>query len=143
METAPRLDDLLCFAIYRSSLAMGKVYRPVLEKLNLTYSRYLVMVSLWEIDDQTVSELGERLMLDSGTLTALLKRLEVDGYVRRQRDPQDERRVRVTLTPAGRNLEAEANDVFSQILCACGGDADRLDGLRRDLDALTQRLTAS
>ena len=98
------LDNQLCFALYSASLAMTKLYKPLLDALGLTYPQYLVMLSLWERDGLTVSELGERLFLDSGTLTPLLKRLEAAGLLVRLRDVQDERRVRITLTGQGRAL---------------------------------------
>src|SRR6476660_6430646 len=97
-----RLDNQLCFAVYSTSLAMTKLYKPLLDKLKLTYPQYLVMLVLWERDGLMVSELGERLSLDSGTLTPLLKRLEANGLVARIRDVADEQRVHVSLTTAGR-----------------------------------------
>ena len=93
-----QLDNQLCFAVYSASLAMTKRYKPLLEKLQLTYPQYLVMLVLWERDGLMVSELGERLFLDSGTLTPLLKRLEANGLVGRIRDVGDERRVHINLT---------------------------------------------
>ena len=98
---ALRLDNQVCFALYSASLAMTKLYKPLLDDIGLTYPQYLVMLVLWEQDGITVSELGERLYLDSGTLTPLLKRLEASGHIRRTRDAQDERRVRIALTPQG------------------------------------------
>src|SRR6478752_10857698 len=103
-----QLDNQLCFALYSTSLAMTKLYKPMLEELGLTYPQYLAMLVLWEQDGLTVSELGERLYLDSGTLTPLLKRLETAGLVSRIRAVQDERRVHITLTAAGRKLKAKA-----------------------------------
>lgn len=100
----PKLADFLCFAIYSANLAFGRAYRPILEELGLTYPQYVTIVALWEEDNQTVGALGEKLFLDSNTLTPLLKKLEAMGYVRRQRDPADERQVLVTLTDAGRRL---------------------------------------
>ena len=100
-----QLDHQLCFALYSASLAMTKLYKPLLEPLGLTYPQYLVMLVLWEGDGLTVSQLGERLALDSGTLTPLLKRLEASGLVQRRRDAADERRVLLHLTPAGRALK--------------------------------------
>src|SRR6476620_5280999 len=97
-----RLDNQLCFALYSASLAMTKLYKPLLEELGLTYPQYLAMLALWEQDGLMVSELGERLSLDSGTLTPLLKRLEAAGFVSRIRDVQDERRVHIHLTTTGR-----------------------------------------
>ena len=113
-----KLDNQLCFAVYSASLAMTRLYKPVLEKLQLTYPQYLVMLALWEQDGPTVSALGERLSLDSGTLTPLLKRLEANGYVARVRDVADERRVHITLTAAGRKLKARAASVPGCLMAA-------------------------
>lgn len=99
-----QLSSFLCFAVYSANLAFGRVYKPVLDELGLTYTQYIAMVALSDEDDQTVKALGEKLYLESNTLTPILKKLEQDGYVRRQRDPADERQVRVGLTPAGRRL---------------------------------------
>jgi MarR family transcriptional regulator, organic hydroperoxide resistance regulator len=128
-----KLDHQLCFALYSSSLAMTKLYKPLLEPLGLTYPQYLAMLVLWEGDGVTVSELGQRLQLDSGTLTPLLKRLESSGLVQRRRDSADERRVLVQLTPAGRALKSRAAKVPPQVACAAGCSID-------ELAALTQRL---
>jgi DNA-binding MarR family transcriptional regulator len=100
----PRLSDFLCFAIYSANLAYGRAYKPILEELGLTYTQYIAIVALWEQDNQTVSGLGEKLFLESNTLTPILKKLEGMGYLRRQRDPADERQVLVSLTDAGRRL---------------------------------------
>ena len=101
---SPKLADFLCFAIYSANLAYGRAYRPILEELGLTYLQYITIVALWEEDNLTVRGLGEKLFLESNTLTPILKKLEVMGYVTRQRDPEDERQVRVGLTDAGRRL---------------------------------------
>ncbi len=101
---SPRLSDFLCFAIYSANLAYGRAYKPILEELGLTYTQYIAIVALWENDNQTVSGLGEKLFLESNTLTPILKKLEGMGYLRRQRDPSDERQVLVSLTDAGRRL---------------------------------------
>ena len=101
---SPRLSDFLCFAIYSANLAYGRAYKPILEELGLTYTQYIAIVALWENDNQTVSGLGEKLFLESNTLTPILKKLEGMGYLRRQRDPTDERQVLVSLTDAGRLL---------------------------------------
>ncbi|MGN6287472.1 MAG: MarR family winged helix-turn-helix transcriptional regulator [Afipia sp.] len=101
---APKLADFLCFAIYSANLAYGRAYKPILEKLGLTYTQYIAIVALWEQDNQTVSSLGEKLFLESNTLTPILKKLEGMGYLRRQRDATDERQVVVSLTAAGRRL---------------------------------------
>ena len=105
------LDNQLCFALYSASLAMTKAYKPHLDAVGLTYPQYLVLLVLWEQDDQTVSEIGDRLYLDSGTLTPLLKRLEASGYIQRQRDPEDERRVRIVLTTTGKQLKRKVQAV--------------------------------
>jgi MarR family transcriptional regulator, organic hydroperoxide resistance regulator len=99
-----RLGDFLCFAIYSANLAFGRAYRKGLEDLGLTYPQWIAIVALWELDGQTVSELGEKMFLESNTLTPVLKKLETMGYLRRQRDPADERQVRVSLTDEGRLL---------------------------------------
>lgn len=99
-----KLSNFLCFAVYSANLAFGRAYKPILEALGLTYTQYIALVALSEEDDQTVGVLGEKLFLESNTLTPILKKLEVLGYIRRQRDPADERQVRLSLTPAGRHL---------------------------------------
>jgi len=99
-----KLDQFLCFAIYSANLAFGRAYKPILEELGLTYTQYIVIVALSEGDDQTVSGLGEKLFLESNTLTPILKKLEASGYLSRRRDPGDERQVLVSLTDAGRRL---------------------------------------
>ncbi|MEI2296696.1 MarR family winged helix-turn-helix transcriptional regulator [Ensifer sp. MJa1] len=99
-----KLSNFLCFAIYSANLAFGRAYKPLLDKLGLTYTQYVTLVALSEEDDQTVGMLGEKLFLESNTLTPILKKLEVDGYLQRRRDPADERQVRLTLTAAGRAL---------------------------------------
>ncbi|MFC5067382.1 MarR family winged helix-turn-helix transcriptional regulator [Flaviflagellibacter deserti] len=104
---SPKLADFLCFAVYSANLAYGRAYKPILDKLGLTYTQYIAIVALWEQDDQTVSGLGEKLFLESNTLTPILKKLETMGYLTRRRDPQDERVVRVGLTEAGRRLREQ------------------------------------
>lgn len=106
--TAPRLDDQLCFALYSASRAVTAAYRPVLAELNLTYPQYLVLLVLWEEGHANVSRLSERLHLDSGTLSPLLKRLESIGYISRERSADDERRVDIVLTPTGKRLQRKA-----------------------------------
>lgn len=114
----PKLSNFLCFAVYSANLAFGRAYKPILEALGLTYTQYIAMVALYEEDDQTVGVLGERLFLESNTLTPILKKLESMGYLRRQRDPADERQVRVSLTPAGRSLLEK--DLGSSLVEATG-----------------------
>ena len=138
-----KLDNQLCFALYSTSLAMTKVYKPLLEDLGLTYPQYLAMLVLWERDGLTVSALGERLYLDSGTLTPLLKRLEANGLVARLRDVSDERRVHITLTSAGRKLKARAADVPACLLAASQCSLDELAGLTRQLQTLRDRVRAA
>jgi DNA-binding MarR family transcriptional regulator len=99
-----KLSNFLCFAVYSANLAFGRAYKPVLDAIGLTYTQYIAMVALSEEDEQTVSMLGEKLFLESNTLTPILKKLESVGFITRHRDPADERQVRVSLTPAGRDL---------------------------------------
>ena len=138
-----KLDNQLCFAVYSTSLAMTRLYKPMLEKLDLTYPQYLVMLALWERDGVMVSELGTQLSLDSGTLTPLLKRLEAIGHVSRLRDVADERRVRVTLTPTGRALKTQAAELPACILAASQCSIDELSALTRQLQQLRDRLKAA
>lgn len=135
-----RLDTQLCFALYATSLAMTKLYKPLLVPLGLTYPQYLVMLVLWERDDHTVHELGELLGLDSGTLTPLLKRMETAGLVSRQRDTSDERRVRILLTPQGAALRDRAESVPDAIFCQAAMSADEMSSLRAQLHALRAQL---
>ncbi|WP_397410219.1 MarR family winged helix-turn-helix transcriptional regulator [Polaromonas sp.] len=136
------LDNQLCFALYSTSLAMTKLYKPLLDELGLTYPQYLAMLVLWEKDGLTVSELGERLFLDSGTLTPLLKRMEVSGLVSRLRDVEDERRVHITLTAAGRKLKSRAAGIPGCILSAAQCSIPELVALTQQVQALRQRLVA-
>ena len=131
-----RLDHQLCFALYSSSLVMTKLYKPVLGALALTYPQYLVLLVLWETDAIGVGELGERLYLDSGTLTPLLKRMEAAGLLARERAASDERRVIVTLTAAGRALCRKAESVPRQVACATGCKLDEISRLTAQLQAL-------
>ncbi|GBG10968.1 MarR family transcriptional regulator [Paenibacillus sp. MY03] len=112
-----KLDNQICFAIYASSREITKLYRPLLQNLGLTYTQYVTMLALWEKDNATVSELGTKLYLDSGTLTPLLKKLEAAGLVKRTRDKKDERSVLVTLTPDGEALREKAIDIPEQLAC--------------------------
>lgn len=137
-----RLDQQLCFALYASSLAMTKLYKPLLSPLGLTYPQYLVMLVLWERDDRAVHELGELLQLDSGTLTPLLKRLEQSGWVSRQRDQADERRVRIHLTASGRHLRDAASGIPAAVMCQVGEETRSVVELRERLHRLRQRLQA-
>ncbi|MDR6535895.1 MarR family transcriptional regulator [Variovorax soli] len=138
-----RLDNQLCFAVYSASLAMTKLYKPLLDKLKLTYPQYLVMLVLWERDGLMVSELGERLSLDSGTLTPLLKRLEANGLVARIRDMADERRVHVSLSTAGRRLKARAATVPACLMAASQCSIEELVALTQQIQQLRDRVKAA
>ncbi|HQS32700.1 MAG: MarR family transcriptional regulator [Polaromonas sp. 39-63-203] len=135
------LDNQLCFALYSTSLAMTRVYKPLLDALGLTYPQYLAMLVLWEKDGLMVSELGERLYLDSGTLTPLLKRLESSGLIARLRDVEDERRVHITLTAEGRKLKDRAASIPGCVLRASQCSLPELTALTQQVQALRQRLT--
>ncbi|MBC7916473.1 MAG: MarR family transcriptional regulator [Rhodoferax sp.] len=134
------LDNQLCFALYSASQAMTQMYKPLLEALDLTYPQYLVMLLLWEQDGQSVSALGERLYLDSGTLTPLLKRMEAKGLLSRQRASQDERRVEIFLTAQGRQLKTRAAKIPGCVLQAAACPLPELMALTQQLQALRQRL---
>lgn len=142
-EQALLLDQQLCFALYANSLLMTKHYKPHLEALGLTYPQYLVMLVLWEQSGVTVNQLGERLGLDSGTLTPLLKRLGARGLITRERDSEDERRVRLHLTDDGRLLKDRALAVPSSMRCLIGGDDAEFVALRAALQGLRQRLRST
>lgn len=134
------LSNQVCFALYSANLAMARVYRPLLESMGLTYPQYLMMLLLWEEDGQAMKALGERLGLDSGTLTPLLKRLEGQGLVTRARDPQDERLVRIRLTPEGAALREKAECLPARIMEAANGSVEELGELRETLLALRDDL---
>jgi len=138
-----KLDHQLCFALYSASLAMTKFYKPLLDPLDLTYPQYLVMLVLWETDGITVSQLGERLALDSGTLTPLLKRLEAAKLVGRARDTADERRVLLHLTRAGRALKTKARAVPESMACAAGCALGELAALTTRLKTLRNQIIDS
>ncbi len=140
-DQALLLDNQLCFAMYSTSLAMTKLYKPLLDEMGLTYPQYLAMLVLWERDGLMVSELGERLFLDSGTLTPLLKRLEAAGLVARIRAVDDERRVHISLTAAGRKLKARAAKIPGCVLSATQCSIPELVSLTQQMQSLRQRLT--
>jgi len=135
-----RLDAQLCFAIYSAAHAFTRTYKPLLEPLGLTYPQYLVMITLWEEDGQPVKAIGEKLGLDSGTLSPLLKRLEQSGLVTRKRGRDDERQVRISLTAKGVELKAQAVAVTAAIGKAVGCSLDEVSALRDGLVALRERL---
>lgn len=136
-----KLDSQLCFKLYAASRAVIRAYKPMLDQLGLTYPQYLAMLVLWEWQDAapeqpTVKALGERLALDSGTLTPLLKRLEQIDLVRRRRSARDEREMHLSLTPAGAALRERVGPLKARLLCDSGVDLDRLNDLRAGLDHL-------
>ena len=137
------LDRHLCFALYSASRAMTAAYRPILTELNLTYPQYLVLLALREEGRATVGRLGERLQLDSGTLSPLLKRLEANGFIRRERSTTDERLVEITLTPAGRRLERKAQCIPEQLFSSTGMTEREAADLRDAVRHLTDALNAS
>ncbi|KRA20104.1 MULTISPECIES: MarR family transcriptional regulator [unclassified Lysobacter] len=135
-----KLDDQLCFALYSTSLALNKVYRKLLAGLGLTYPQYLAMMVLWERDQLTVSEIGERLYLDSATLTPLLKRLQAAGLINRTRAREDERQVVIALTEAGRALQEPARAVPMGIFGAAGCAPEQLGSMKAQLESLRGNL---
>ena len=137
-----QLDNQLCFALYSTSLAMTKFYKPLLEELGLTYPQYLAMLVLWERDGLMVSELGERLFLDSGTLTPLLKRMEANRLISRVRDVHDERRVHIRLTAEGRKLKTRAAKIPACVAEASQCSIPELVALTQQVQALRSRLAA-
>ena len=142
IDEALQLDNQLCFALYSTSLAMTKLYKPMLEEMGLTYPQYLAMLALWQEDGLMVSELGDRLFLDSGTLTPLLKRLEAAGLVARIRAVDDERRVHVSLTAAGRKLKAKAAKIPGCVLTATQCSLPEIVSLTQQVQSLRRRLIA-
>lgn len=134
------VDALVCFAIYSAGHAFNRFYKPLLRAIGLTYPQYLVMVALWSDDDLTVGALGDRLMLESNTLTPLLKRLEGMGLLSRRRDEVDERQVRVTLTARGRGLKAKAREIPRCAFEATGLSLETLLRLQADITALRENL---
>jgi DNA-binding MarR family transcriptional regulator len=146
-ETPPLIDPLLldnqlCYALYAAAHRMTKSYRPMLERLGLTYPQYLVLLVLWETDGITVSEIGRRLRLDSGTLTPVLKRLEAAGFLVRSRRRTDEREVEIVLTPHGQGLRSEATAVRESVMCQLNMSEPEVQAMRADLNALIENLSA-
>ena len=137
-----RLDNQLCFALYVSSKEIIRRYKPLLEPLHLTYTGYITMMALWEKDDISVKELGNRMTLDSGTLTPLLKKLESLSYIERIRSGDDERSVHIRLTEAGRSLKAKAASIPEQMICSAGLTPETLGPLLKSLRAFIGDLTA-
>lgn len=137
------LDNQLCYALYAAAHRMTKSYRPLLERLGLTYPQYLVLLVLWEQDGVTVSEIGRRLRLDSGTLTPVLKRLESAGFLLRTRRQSDEREVEIALTPEGAALRADAVSVRESVMCQLELSEPEIRALRKDLSLVIDRLSVN
>ena len=137
------LEDQLCFALYAASRAMTARYRPLLDAIGLTDPQYLVMMLLWEEDNQPVGQLGARLSLDSGTLSPLLKRLTTAGLVTRHRRVEDERSVAIALTDAGRALRDKADAISEEIICALDLDRAEFADLKAKLNLVTERVTTA
>ncbi|WCL53527.1 MarR family winged helix-turn-helix transcriptional regulator [Gimibacter soli] len=137
------LNDMVCFAVYSAGHAFNRVYKPLLDRLGLTYPQFLTMIALWNEDDQTVGSLGTKLSLESSTLTPLLKRLEGMGHIERHRDKADERVVRIRLTSQGRSLKDGAKDIPGCIVAATGMPVGDLIRLQREIMTLRKSLEAS
>ena len=136
------LERQLCFSVYSAAHAFTAAYKPLLEPFGLTYPQYLVMLALWQEDGVSVKEIGGRLHLDSGTLTPLLKRLQASGYVRRGRDPANERQLRVELTEVGQQLRWKVAEVRKSLVCSVGMTEEPIQALREQVDAMTEALRA-
>ena len=134
----PQLANFLCFAVYSANLAYGRAYKPILDQLGVTYPQYIAIVALWEQDHQTVGSLGEKMFLESNTLTPLLKKLEGMGLVRRERDPKDERSVIVSLTDAGRKLREKG--LTMNLVEASGLKPDEFAAMQKGIVRLRDNL---
>jgi MarR family transcriptional regulator, organic hydroperoxide resistance regulator len=137
-SSVPKLSDFLCFAVYSANLAFGKAYKPILEQLGLTYTQYITIIALWEHDNQTVGSLGEKLFLESNTLTPILKKLEAMGYLERRRDPADERQVLVSLTKSGRRLREKG--LSMDLVEATGLKPDDFERMQKGIATLRDNL---
>jgi len=137
----PTLDQHLCFSLYSTSLKMTQLYKPLLAPLNLTYPQYLVMVVLWEEEGLGIKDVAERLHQDSGSVTPVVKRLEAEGYLRRDRDPLDARNRVLRLTPAGQALRAAAIQVSEDFAAQCSVTHDEVDAMMRNLNKLNNNLS--
>jgi DNA-binding MarR family transcriptional regulator len=136
-----KLDQQLCFSIYSTAQAFTAAYKPFLDRVGLTYTQYLVLMALWESDGVPVSAIGDRLHLDSGTLTPLLKRMEASGFVVRKRNPADERQVLVTLTDRGRSIQGDAAEARRDVVCALGKSEPEVQKLKAMVDELQRALS--
>jgi DNA-binding MarR family transcriptional regulator len=142
-EEEKRLENQLCFAVYSTAHAFTRAYKPILDKVGLTYPQYLVMLALWEKSEQAVKAIGEQLDLDSGTLSPLLKRLEQNGLIKRTRDSRDERQVIVSLTDKGRAMRSEIDTIMTAIGQAAGCTLEEMKTIRGLLRGLRSNLTAA
>lgn len=136
------LDEQLCFALYSASMAIGRAYKPLLDRLGLTYPQYLVLHALWEQDGRTIGEIAERLGLESSTITPLVKRLESAEFVTRARNPADERQVQVRLTDRGREIRNECSCLGEELLTRSGMTVEQLGKLNRKVQALRDAVVA-
>jgi DNA-binding MarR family transcriptional regulator len=140
MADARPLDEQLCFSLYSASMAVGRAYKPLLDAIGITYPQYLVLHALWEQDARTIGAIAERLALESSTVTPLVKRLEAAGHVTRQRNPDDERQVRVLLTDSGRALRERCGCLAEELVARSGLSLDQLASLNRQVAALRSAL---
>ncbi|MEJ2815027.1 MULTISPECIES: MarR family transcriptional regulator [unclassified Caulobacter] len=134
-DRALTLDDQLCFSLYGASLAINRAYKPLLDALEITYPQYLVLGALWEVDGQSVGAIAERLGLDSSNVTPLVKRMEAAGLLSRQRNPDDERQVVVSLTDHGRDMQARSTCLGQTLFASAGMSVERLIQLNKDVQA--------
>lgn len=141
MPAALPLDDQLCFALYSTSLAVGRAYKQLLDRIGITYPQYLVLHTLWEEDGRTVGTIAERLALEPSTITPLVKRLEAAGAVTRERNPADERQVRLKLTRRGRDLREDCGCLAEAIVARTGMSVEALETLNRQIRDLRAALT--
>lgn len=134
----PQLADFLCFAVYSANLAYGRAYKPILDELGLTYTQWIIIVALWEQDGLSVKALGEKLFLESNTLTPILKKLESLGYLERRRDPSDERQVLVNITEAGRALREKGGQ--KTLVKATGLESDEFAKVQKTISKVRDNL---
>lgn len=140
-KTTPlALNEFLCFAVYSANHAFNRVYQPLLKDIGLTYPQFIAMVLLWEQDGITVGNLGQKLSLQSNTLTPMLKRMEALGYINRRRDTTDERQVRIELTTSGRQLQDRASAIVRAVRAATGTQDDTVERLTRQVNELRAKL---
>jgi MarR family transcriptional regulator, organic hydroperoxide resistance regulator len=134
------LDEQLCFAVYAANMAIQRSYKPMLDRLGLTYPQYLALHVLWEEDGRTIGAIAQRLSLESSTVTPLVKRLEAAGLLMRERDPQDERQVRVRLTPLGHDMRDRCGCLGEDLITRSGMDVDNLRALKDEVQSLRRAL---